>query len=65
MPTNKHHSMIEKNCPFCGALGTMDHTETKNGVVVHFVKCKGSYCQAEGPKNSDPNAAIDAWNDRE
>ncbi|MBS7777691.1 hypothetical protein KHY18_06660 [Acidovorax sp. CCYZU-2555] len=41
----------------------MSSEQSSRGVHIHFVKCKSGACDSQGPKNSDPNAAIDAWND--
>lgn len=59
----KDYDQIEKGCPFCECTGVMEHRKLKNKTV-WFVKCDQGACGAEGPKHSDANEAIKAWNDR-
>jgi Lar family restriction alleviation protein len=46
-------------CPFCGDEGQVEET----GLGTFMVVCEG--CGAEGPRRTDPQEAVEAWDHRQ
>lgn len=52
-------------CPFCGGLDlAISEVMYAEGTDEFFIECKRDECEAYGPSASDPEGALDRWNDR-
>ena len=52
--------MTELPCPFCKSE-TVGLTTRHSNTNYHFVDCYD--CEARGPESTDPDKAIDQWNE--